>query len=331
MTLLSRKLDLSNVRRAAALGVFVSGVRAMDHLLASLKNLRGSVPIEELTEFEQFVHKYTLAVSAFVSCFVALTIDGELHHSSAFVIWGVIRALRCFVPYHPIVPTFVMSSSASAILSTWMFARDECNPTYIKFLDLHGGQSRETMISIGAGVSSACSVLHPGTGCLRHFLQFFLSSIPRSVKVYLPVYLVAFIFSPRRNVMHTVENIARSAAFLSLYCTLAWASACASFNWLKPTAMWHTRVSLFMHTWVAGLALLLERRQRQVELAAYCATYAADIIFRGLQKRGYVSLMPTLNLFLLALSAGTVLHYREQQPQMVINFLFKLSEIPSLH
>lgn len=63
-----------------------------------------------------------------------------------FVIWSLIRALRCVTPYHPVLPTLVMSASASMILSTWMFARDECNPTYIKFLDTHGGQSRETMI-----------------------------------------------------------------------------------------------------------------------------------------------------------------------------------------
>jgi len=95
--------------------------------------------------------------------------------------------------------------------------------------------------------------------------------------------------------------------------------------------VFHSRLTLLLHTWVAGLALLVERRGRQVELAAYCATYAADIVFRFLVKRGYVSLMPSLNLFLCSLAAATVIHHRDQQPQLVINFLFKLSEIPMIH
>lgn len=36
---------------------------------------------------------------------------------------------------------------------------------------------------------------------------------------------------------------------------------------------------------------------------------------------------PSLNILLLSLSAAVVLHHREQQPQMVINFLFKLGAV----
>lgn len=37
-------------------------------------------------------------------------------------------------------------SSASVILSTWMYRRDECNPNYIRFLDHHGGRTKEQMM-----------------------------------------------------------------------------------------------------------------------------------------------------------------------------------------
>jgi hypothetical protein len=78
------------------------------------------------------------------------------------------------------------------------------------------------------------------------------------------------------------------------------------------------------HSWTAGLATLIERRGRQAELAAYCLTYAADRVFRYGEKRHYISLSPSLNALLLSIAAGMVLYHRDQQPQMLIKFLFKL-------
>lgn len=51
---------------------------------------------------------------------------------------------------------------------------------------------------------------------------------------------------------------------------------------------------------------------------------AADRIFRYLEKYKYVSLSPSLNALLLSVAAGMVLFHRDQQPQMLLNFLFKL-------
>lgn len=55
-------------------------------------------------------------------------------------------------------------------------------------------------------------------------------------------------------------------------------------------------------------------------------TTAGDRIFRFLKKRQLISLSPSLNTLLLALSSGMIIYHRDQQPQMVINFLFALSK-----
>lgn len=93
---------------------------------------------------------------------------------------------------------------------------------------------------------------------------FFAKSFPRSLKVYLPVFAIAFVMSPKRNLLNTLENVARSSFFLSLYCTLAWVSACFYNQLIKPSNELASRRTLFMHTWLAGLATVLERPGRQV-------------------------------------------------------------------
>jgi len=86
-----------------------------------------------------------------------------------------------------------------------------------------------------------------------------------------------------------------------------------------------TRPQLFSHTWLAGLATLVETPGRQSELAAYCMTYGAETVFHYLERRGYITLYPSLNLFILSFSAGALIHHSEQQPQVVMRWLFKIA------
>lgn len=61
-------------------------------------------------------------------------------------------------------------------------------------------------------------------------------------------------------------GVLRSSLFLSLYCTLAWRGACAGFNLAGRT----TGAVIASSCWVAGLAVLVEKRSRRMELALYC-------------------------------------------------------------
>lgn len=61
-------------------------------------------------------------------------------------------------------------------------------------------------------------------------------------------------------------GVLRSSLFLSLYCTLAWRGACTGFNAAGRT----TGAIIAGSCWVAGFALLVEKRSRRMELALYC-------------------------------------------------------------
>lgn len=110
--------------------------------------------------------------------------------------------------------------------------------------------------------------------CYAHVPHFFWESLPRSLKVYVPVFLLSFLFSNKRNVFYTIENILRSTAFLSTYCTLSWFSNCM---YCKLDSSPQTQAKFMKHCWVAGIATLIERPSRQNELAAYCLTYGTPL------------------------------------------------------
>eukprot|EP01129_Flabellula_baltica_P014161 TRINITY_DN6725_c0_g1_i1.p1 TRINITY_DN6725_c0_g1~~TRINITY_DN6725_c0_g1_i1.p1 ORF type:complete len:385 (+),score=58.20 TRINITY_DN6725_c0_g1_i1:50-1204(+) len=323
VSLMRRGIEFSTLKRATALGTFVSLVRAVDHLLLRLDAER-----DDCTELEIVVKKYTLGVATFLSALVALTIDGDLPSSLTFVIWGIVRAFRAVIPEVNFAPTFVMSLSAGQILSTWMSFPEQLAPTYRKFLDHHGGHSHDVYKIIRSGhLHRSCEAVHPELGinmlgCTKFGIRFFYNSLFRSAKVYLPVYVLTFIFSKKRSLKYGLMNLIQSSVFLSTYCTLAWVSSCAFYRYFQPVQ----RLYLFLHTWIAGLALLIERPSRRKELAAYCLTYAIESVYRQLMAKGLVKVFPSLNTLILSICAGVVMHHHEQQPAMLMKWLFKIGE-----
>lgn len=195
--------------------------------------------------------------------------------------------------------------------------------------------------------------MHPGENCFHFLARFFPPSFKRAVRygsllfiinsdrVYLPIFLLQFLFSKSKNPKFFIMNVLRSSLFLSAYCTTAWMSLCGwnqirvksksetPENLLTPISakldMPQTRLQYLLHGWIAGLSLAIERPGRAVELASYCATYAAESIFRFCENRGWVSVSPALNSLILAFSTAFAVHYYEQQPKMLIKWLFKLS------
>jgi len=274
------------------------------------------------TEVEAFVKKYSLAVAGFVSAMTATIIDGEIHNSITIVLWAVIRSARMFLPSYKWAPTVLMCISSSQILSTWVACPEEHNQAYVKFLTHHGGHP-EAMELLRQLPLTPCEAIHPNTDCVTHLVTFFPRGMKRSLKVYGPVFLLSLLFSRGKNFSKVIISILRSSLFLTLYCGLAWASACGivPFKGNRPLS----RTQLFLHTWVSGLASVIETPSRQAELAAYCMTYAAETVFHYLERRGYMTLYPSLNLFILALSAAILIHHSEQQPQVVMRWLFKIS------
>jgi hypothetical protein len=94
--------------------------------------------------------------------------------------------------------------------------------------------------------------------------DFFIKALGRAVKMYAILHSVLFVVSKKRSIPNLLQNISLSTLFLALYCTGAWATLCTRSK-LVPVRT--TRLSLTFHVPLAGLFVLLERSNRQTELA----------------------------------------------------------------
>jgi len=319
ITLLRRGSLLSNLRRSLALGIFTAGVRAGDDILTKLKS--ESFQGNPQRPVEEFISKYTLGVAAFLSALVAINIDGEIPYSITVVLWTIVRALRPFVPDIPGGAIILMCLTAAQLLSTWIVIPQEHNKVYRAFLDYHGGIPKTQLSKLELSPIDTCSIVHPGEKCMEFLPSFFIKSLPRSIQLYLPVYITTFLLSSSKNIPRTLFGFIRSCLFLSLYCTSAWTSLC-SFQRIRKEPI--SRLQILSHAWMAGLAVIFESTSRRSELAAYCLTYALESIYNHFRDKGYSLLSPSVNALVLAISAGVLLHHHDHQPKAAMHWLFKL-------
>lgn len=84
------------------------------------------------------------------------------------------------------------------------------------------------------------------------------------------------VLQPTAILPKIVVGVARSAAFLTSFIALAFGGACVGFN-LTGTC---TGPVIAASTWPGGLATLLEKKSRRMELALYCASRAAESFSR---------------------------------------------------
>jgi hypothetical protein len=73
----------------------------------------------------------------------------------------------------------------------------------------------------------------------------------------------------------------RSSLFLTTYCATAWLSACVAYQLFFNHV---SRFTLFTHTWLAGLALLIEAPSRRADLAGVI-TLVHVIVFDSVVQR----------------------------------------------
>ena len=69
--------------------------------------------------------------------------------------------------------------------------------------------------------------------------------------MYLPLYLIFFVLSKKRDRYQLVANIVRSSCFLATYCFLGWASGCVYYSVFERK---YSRLDLIMHTYVAKIS-----------------------------------------------------------------------------
>lgn len=317
ISILRRRLK-GNVRRALSFAVFVGGVRFVDMII----RLYCRYKQDGGNKIEHFIRKFHMMIAGGLGSFSALLVDPSLYQSSTFMFWCFVRAIRCYLPEVPYASVILMCLTSAQILSTWILYPQQLDPAYLQFLNKHGGRTKEQMKALLTQPDTPCGITHPNSDCHTDVIHYFPQSFKRSIKVYLPVYLVMLLFSKKRNIKHLINNILRSSLFLSLYCTIAWYSACLYYKNIRKKV---TRTNLFLHTWAAGLPILLERESRRNELAAYCSTYALDSLYRwGLDSK-VIKDRPILNLLIMSLCGAVMLYNHNQQPAILMKWLFKVS------
>ena len=128
-------------------------------------------------------------------------------------------------------------------------------------------------------------LVHPETSSgAAHFFFFFLNSLVRSFGVNAPLYLVSTLVVHRFRVLdkragpailkRSLIGTARSSAFLSAYCALAWAGPDAAQTLLGRVRWWTVSLGVPL----AGLATFLEKPSRRQELGVYCGSRALEAV-----------------------------------------------------
>jgi len=225
------------------------------------------------------VYRFPCQISGAIGGLAGLALDPSLAESQLFAIWLMVRAVRCVTPHIPFASTVAMCISSSQILSSYMRAPKHLDGSYLRFLKIHGGQGKEALHALLTrnDVLRLCPIIHPGQSCPSYWVSFFFEEFRRAVRVYAPLYVVFFLFSRSKNVSFLVQNLMRSSAFLSLYCTLAWASGCVFHRIFPNTPM--SRMTLFLHAWVSGLATVIERKVCVVFVWISCAKFTQSVLF----------------------------------------------------
>lgn len=203
---------------------------------------------------------------------------------------------------------FLMCLSSSQILSAWILKPESLPSSYISFLNKHGGKdvsvvktlkelafkepltyleavekyykSMDMDVQLDPNMSIPCRVVHGHQDCVPHFFRFLGQAYLRSLPVYLPVYLIPAIIVHRQGLLKkplpifskTLLGTARSSLFLSAYCASAWLWTCMLFRTVRVC----NPAVVAMGTFPTGLAVMIEKKSRRMEIALYCFARALE-------------------------------------------------------
>ena len=244
------------------------------------------------------------------------------------------------------------------LLYAWMFARDSVDPSYVRFLDHHGGKDKAVYDAtrhifssprgflnvdldavralegrregvVAAAVSSVFApnlfhAIHHGDcpdGCTRASLSFFFNALPRSAKVYLPVFTLPLLLFRARSLVDAplattrswAKNVGQASVFLSAYCTFAWATVCAL---TKHTPV-RSPLLAASAGFVGGLAIFLERKSRRLELGLYMLQYALGSWYRLAVAAGLIPHVRHGPFYLFSASTAVLVHAFVRDPDLL--------------
>ncbi|KAF6263624.1 hypothetical protein COO60DRAFT_378802 [Scenedesmus sp. NREL 46B-D3] len=236
--------------------------------------------------------------------------------------------------------TLLMCCAASQIVYAFLMMPQTLPSSYVRFIRKQGAKElyvwrgiRELAERTAAGRSpgpltslagtphaptcapTPCGFFHPGQSCSGHVLSLLGPAYSRSLSVYLPVYVLPALLVHRQQllkqplpILHKVLlGISRSSLFLSSYISLAFGGACAGHRLAGRS----TGAIMAASVWVGGLATLLEKKSRRMELALYVLSRSLESFSRCCIDWGWLpprSLPPRLDILLFAAGVGAITH-----------------------
>jgi hypothetical protein len=216
----------------------------------------------------------------------------------------------------------IMCLAMSQLGYSWIVLPSTLPRSMLNFLNKHGGQSNQVMGEIRKMCNLPrpgripCQIVHPGQTCNEHALGFFPQAYARAIPVYLPVYIVPALLIHRQKLLSDpeiwpkiIKGTLRSSLFLSLFCTFAWRSVCMAFQM-------HRRASgtiIASSCWMAGLALIAEKKSRRMDLSVYALSRALESFGLCLAAWGVVTApklryMPRADVALFSMAAAAICH-----------------------
>lgn len=243
---------------------------------------------------------------------------------------------------------FLMCLSSSQILSSYILNQDSLPSSYRSFLNKHGGKDATILKGVKeiacskpltslAGIEKyyksngvelkldptmkiPCSIVHGNQSCAAHAISFFVQAYARALPVYLPVYFIPALIVHRQGLLKTPYTIlgkglfgtARSSLFLSVYCTSAWIWTCLLFQIVRSCDI----PTLAAGAFPAGLALLIEKKSRRMEIAQYCFARALESFFTAIVDAGllpHAKKLKRVDVVVFSLSTAVIMHCYAQE------------------
>uniref|UniRef100_A0A804LF39 Transmembrane protein 135 N-terminal domain-containing protein n=1 Tax=Zea mays TaxID=4577 RepID=A0A804LF39_MAIZE len=186
---------------------------------------------------------------------------------------------------------FLMCLSSAQILSAYILKQDSLPSSYKSFLNKHGGKDLTILqgvkdvvnhtafsnlvgiekyyksvgvdIKLDPNMKVPCSIVHGNQSCTGHVFSFLLQAYGRAVPVYVPVYLVPALVVHRQHLMKR-----------------AW--TCLLFRIFRRA----NTPLVILGTFPTGLALLIEKKSRRIEISLYCLARAIESFFTWMTDAG---------------------------------------------
>lgn len=341
LSLIRRKrVDPSVWRTAVAAGTFLGGYRLacqlLDHYQSRRSKAGPSTRLPKVIEStEQLIFEYRNFIAGGAATFLGLAVD-DMWLSPTLVAWWAARALRCIVPDVPHGSTIAMCVAASILNPAAFLFQNEHERSYQKFMERMALIKRHTLLRpdeplpgpgihgwdrlticdelIGEFPSSSLGSHHSCTWAVLTTIapRLFLVSL----KLYAPLYLAWNVFKLRWPDSRLLESILTSSLFLTVYSGLQYLVVLLWTSTVSPTITRNQHASL---AWVSGLATLIERKERRVELATYCAAHAVNALSSRFARTKYFrrSVTRVFAWLLLVVSSGILTHFHQTHAPFV--------------